>query len=454
MIRVLATFLYYFRWQRTMAWTTGIGIAVLILGFILPERPSFFPIMFGSVLAVGFPIVFAGIAFREMISNRRFVMVPEIRLFAALSLLLLALTGSGISLIFANYLQPDIPLVDPASFVVLTFSVLSAYLLISQWMVTHTLGLIGFAVLPLVGLRIGMSEGSLTTGVLSQLWLLAALALLGWAWLLVATRTPSASKPLASPAWGQSGAPGLHNDHGTYQWLPQWGTAASASGTIMRAMRDGVQNRLAYIAMTLLAFPVAMWAVLFLLGVPLNDPSERPFDVGFLLIWSLFGLAMYSSTVIREWPARLRYLWLRTAGNRNASWQRMERALMADMLAVFGLAVLIAVPFGLFASIELEYLGLYVAGSVMISLFATYTGFWTRASNWHELVNALTIIFLVLLGFGSVAFINNADRPEMLYWLIPTFGVLTLIVRTLARRRVARIDWCAVRPARRLRKAG
>jgi hypothetical protein len=452
MRRVFATLLYYFCWQRILAWTTGIGLALVVVGGLIPPRFGFLPVGFGSVLFAGFPIVFAGIAFREVISNQRFAMVPEFRSYAAAGLLLLALLGSGMTLVFANAIWADIMIVEPLRVVLFAFFAISAFLLMSQWLVIYSLGLIGFVLLPLVALRLWMFSGPLAGTVLAEPWLLATLAALGWVWLIVATRRRSVPRPLAAPAWENGRVPDLQGSRGHNQWLPRWGSPASALGTVLRAMPDGVGNRTAFFLMAMLMFPVAMWLVLYLLGAPLADSQRGPFGMGFFLVWSLFGLTTQASAVNREWPARLRYLWLRASGDRAAGWQLLERSLATDLLIVAGLATVMALLFGLISAVDSRYLGLYVAGCVVVTAFASYVGFWTRAANWHALVDAFFWVFIGLTCFGIVAFANGGEKLVRLNWILAVMGALTVVARGLAKRRLALVDWCATRPAQMRRR--
>jgi hypothetical protein len=326
-------------------------------------------------------------------------------------------------------------------------------MLLSQWLVIYALGLIGFVVLPLIGLRLFNSDSLVKTFALDAPWLLAAIAVLGWVWLIIAMRRGSVPKPVAPPVWGQNTAPDSGSESGQILWLPQWGRPASAVGTFLRGMPDGNANRVASLLMATLAFPVAIWLVLFLIGAPPPGNSQQQgFGIGFFLLWSVFGVTMQSSAINREWPARLRYLWLRAGIDRRAGWQLIERSLLSDMLIIAIIAASIALLFALFSSFEAMYLGLYVVGCVMITAMTTYVGFWTRAANWNELVQGLLMISPILLFFVSLGFFRNRDAPEALFWLIPILGLLTVLFRTLAKRRMARIDWCAVRPTRLTRK--
>ena len=121
-------------------------------------------------------------------------------------------------------------------------------------------------------------------------------------------------------------------------------------------------------------------------------------------------------------------------------------------MIVAGTAAVIALLFGLLSDIESHYLGLYVAGSMVVTAFASYMGFWTRASNWHELVHAFVWIAIAMACFGVVKFVHDSAQPATLYWLLAVFAALTAVVRLLAKRKLADIDWCAVRPARMRKK--
>jgi hypothetical protein len=453
MKRTFRILLYYFSWQRTMTWTSGIGAAILLLALIVPTGWRFSVMLFGSVLALAFPCMFAGIAYRQLISNRRFVLVPELRTAGAAALLAFALISSLMVAVIAvagrDSMPQDFPL-DTRSLTLLAFSLISAYLLLSQWLVVYSLGFIGLFLLPLLALRITIAEDSLSNGLVASPWLMAALAMLGWLWLFVAARAGTLPRSLGAMRWemGTSTDP----SSGTRQWQPSFGPLATAAGTLLRGVRDGWQNRLISTMLALLTFPLAMMVVLWLIGAPMRGGQQDVFQATFFLVWSLVGAALQAELVYREWPARLRLLWLRQAGDRADAWRFVERKLLADVLMIGAVATVIAIAFSFLVAIQLRYLALYVAGCITLPLLGSYFGMLARLLRWHQLIDTLFVVFVVLFLMGNVAFMRAGNSLDKIYWLLPLVLAAIFAVRWLARRKLLKVDWCAVRPVQLLRK--
>lgn len=454
MIRLLRLVLYYFSWQRTMAWTSGIGAAVYLLYFVVPPAGRFFVLIFGSVLALAFPAMFAGLAYRQLISNRRFVMVPQMKSVATAALLAFALICTLMAYLITDTGRNTVPqdlALDASTVAQLSFAGITAYLLLSQWLIVHALG--GFIVLfllPLAVIRVATSNGVLWSSLIANPWPLVALAAVGWFWLFVSVRGRALPRSMRPVQWemGTSTDPAA----GTRQWQPSFGPMASATGTLLRGVRDGWQNRVASASLALLTFPCAMLLVLWLIGKPVSDGADRIFPTGFFLVWSLFGIVMQAEIVFREWPARLRYLWLRRAGDRSDAWALLEGTLIREVLLIGTVAAVIAIAFAFLSETRVLYLVLYVVGCVSLALIASYFGMLARISGWHQIIETLLAVLLMLFVFGNVVFAQAADAPARIFWLAPIVLIVTVLFRWLARNRVLRADWCAIRPLRETRK--
>jgi len=454
MIRLMRSLLYFFIWQRTLAWTSAIGVGLLVLCLVV--RPPAMPavIAFCLVLAVGFPLTLAPIAFRHLISNRRFAFVPRLRLFCVAALLILVMAGSVSTSFISGQLASDVldyPPAVPTQVLLIAFALISAYVLVSQWLITYSTGLIAAAVLPLplIVIRMSSVEDGFVEAVLAHPWLLAGAGGIGWIWLFLTVCGPARHRPVAAPRWGAS----MSNDPGSQlHWQPDWGHVASSAGTLMRGCRDGVQSRLSSVLLALLVLPVALVAVLWLLGgAPFGGAGRSAFATGFFLHFSLFGVAAQSSMVFREWPARLRYLWLRRGGDRREAWRFLDRSLRRDIVLIGAGAAVVAIVFANLTSIDARYFVLYVAGCVILTAVSSYFGFLSRASGWLPVVDVMFIVFVILLFMGNVALLQSDNALNRLYSLLAALAVIAAVLRMLARRSVYRIDWCATRPVRRQR---
>ncbi|HMB72199.1 MAG TPA: hypothetical protein VKQ06_01410, partial [Gammaproteobacteria bacterium] len=389
MMRLLSLFLYYFRWQRIMTWVSLAGAIVMLLYFVFPPSIRTPALIAGGGLALGFPLSFAGISFRQLISNRRFALVPRLRMFAAAALLLLTLAGAltvcAAAISLNAYSEAEVTL-EPVAVTLLAFTLISAYVLISQWLVVYSMGLIGFVLLPLVAIRVSFVSDPLFDPLTVEPLLLVVAVCTGWIWLFLAMRRPAVHRSLAAPHWGAA----LCSDPASpQQWHPDFGPVASPAGALMRGFRDGLRTRLAGVALGLLFFPVAMLGVLWILGAPLLDSESGRFPSAFFLLWSLFGIAAQSSMLFRNWPARLRYLWLRRAGDRAELWRFADRALLNDLTLVGVVASVIALAFMFITADDPRYLIAYVACCVALTALTSYFGFLSRASGWHSIVDAV-----------------------------------------------------------------
>ena len=458
MLRVLRLYWYYFSWQRTMTWVTMIGVAMCLLGLTVAS-PSFGSglVALGSLLAVLFPIVFGGFAYRVIIANRRFLMLPDIRTYAATALLLLALTGAAVVLVFAAEFHEVRGTAALMKLTLIAFAGVSAYLLISQWLATYALGLFSLAVLPLVLFGIAADNHEILSVQLTDFATLAALACLGWIWLMVTTRQPTLPRPIGVPNIASGASPELKDGRGNYQWVAHGGAAATSTGTLLRGASDGWRSRILTELAFLLSFPAVMAFVVWIVEASFPPSARRPSGIALFLFASFVGLTVQTQLAFGEWPARLRTLWLRMAGDRAAGWRLMERTLVEEAFIVGISTTVIAAVSWLLVPVPPKYLLLYVITCVVMTFAASYNGFWIRAAGWHRLANLMCVLGVILLTVGLIVALPEGRKPNGLFWCLPVLAVLALGLRMLARSRLLRIDWCVVRPLRAVRvgsKAG
>jgi hypothetical protein len=445
-LRVLRLYWYYFSWQRIMGWLTLIGLATLLLGFTLTPSPLGMVLMaLGSVLAVAFPIVFAGVAYRALIANRRFVMLPNLRTYAAVALLLLALTASAIALVVAAALK-DLAGPPALELGLIAFSTVSVYLLMSQWVTTYPLGFLSLALLPLFLFRMVAAGREVVSAPLTSATAVAALACVGWVWLVIATRGATPPRPLAQRRQASRASPQLSETRVNYQWMPHGGPAATPAGTLLRGARDGWRNRIYMAVLCLVSVPVITGFVPWILGQSFG--GARRVAGEWFLLWSVVGLTLQMAFAFGEWPARLRTLWLRMRGDRAAGWRLMERTLLVETLIIGVIATITAAGFWLLTAVSPAYLLLYICACMVMAFVGSYCGFWIRASGRHWVALALFTLCVVLIPLGTIAALPAIRSADRLCWLLLLLGVLALVLRALARRRLRRVDWCAVRPTR------
>jgi len=448
MLRSLRILHYYFSWQRTMRWVVMIGAVLFAIGMI---SPVLFPLrLLGDVFAIGFPVMTGGLAYRQIVSNRRFALVPGIRVHAAVALFLLAVTAAAAAWLTGIGLEAQGLPWDSWTISLHVFSYASLYLVATQWMITNPAGLLAFGIAPIVALRlIGFSE-PIVAARLAMVWPWLSLAVCAWAWLLVIARRPGAARPPSGASWAGFGWSGeLGNDNSV--WLPRAGPMATALGTMMRGARDGLRNRLLLVLTTVLAFPVTLILLMVAIGAPLRGVSSDTFLPMLFLLASFYGVCTFSSMVYSEWPARLRLVWLRSGGSRDLLWRRLERTLFAELVLIAATVVVIGLAFLLLTGVRREFILLYVVGSCIASVLTGYMGFWIRVIGWHTLAHALLLIVITIGCFMAIMWLRSGGGESAIWYVLPGGAVLAAFFRLLARRGFLRMDWCAIRPARRPR---
>ncbi len=457
MRRLLAIFWYYFSWQRTMAYCTISGVLMIGAGLLLHGGSSGAKLLgsllvgVGTMCASGFPILLAGIAFRQIVGNRRLAMLPRFRSFAVAALALLSVAGAGMTLVFVYAIPTPLSVDDPYALGLLAFAAISAYLLASQWLVVRPLGLVLFAFVPIVLLRLGFGGAPIFEAWHDNPWPVALLAVCGWVWLLNAVRMRADLRGLAAPAWGSEIGP--KSIRGGLWRMPQIGPPATSAGTLVLGAGDGWLSRIATELMSVLTLPVLLMLAFYVLRMPIGEPQGRGLGPAFFLMLSFFGVSMSSLLAFAEWPARMRYLWLRSAGDRGAHWRSLERTLLVEALIVAAITTLVASTLRLFTNFPAELLVLYVTGCIVATFAVAYFGFWSRISGWGDMPRVLCMVVLAFLALGVVVPLANGASRSTVFWLLPIVGVIGLGFRALARRGFAKMDWCAVRPVRRTRAA-
>lgn len=456
MMRVLRIYRYFFGWQPTLGVTTVIGLVLLALGAaIYPEPITMLPIMLGLILSLLFPVVFSCVAYRQLITNPRLALVPKIRPAATAALFLMALTAGIASwalLSLGNKFETEMPAAAIALISVLVFSLVSLYLLVTQWLLTKQYGLFLYFLVPLLLARLGTAEPLGGTLELIGIALIAALALAGWSWLWLAANRPGLPKGSWLAVNGtETVASSLRRDQARARLTISFGqNSFNPAGTLLRGTPDSWPQRLWMTSVMLLGLPLAVYCVMILFslvtGFALNN--IRIIGPDFLLLWSFISFLGQSSIRSLEWPARLRLLWLRAPGDRQASWRTMENSLLADVTVCACLSGAIALILLAFTDTPAMHLLLYAGGCVGMSLVTSYSGFWARADRLPRILHTLSITILLIIAMSGVVIAGNSTNPASALWLLVVAALLTLVLRFFARRSVLKLDWCAVRPLR------
>jgi hypothetical protein len=162
---------------------------------------------------------------------------------------------------------------------------------------------------------------------------------------------------------------------------------------------------------------------------------------------------MHASFFYGEWPARLRLLWLRGIGDRSGGWRLVERLLRQDALLVGAITSVIAIAALLLSAVAPLYLALYVAGCVTTIFVASYLEFWMRLQGVSRPAKLLISLLASALPLALLVFAISSEHPGRIAWLLPLSIAGGMGVRGLAMRQTYRVDWCAVRPLRWIRRS-
>lgn len=413
------------------------------LAAILANASSF---MGGMWLIFGF--IWSGVVFRQLVSNRRFSLLPAFRSLAVVALLLVAviasLVGLGLMLLAPAELSRSIAI----NGALLLFATASGFLLLQQILCTTRIGFVFQVVMFIALFNAPWRAPELVSVLLEPAPFMVLAALLGWVWLWLAVRNRS---NLAGPNqfqrvdnWGNQPA---------NQWGGTWslnlGGRANPFGSLLRGNRDSLANRVGMLGILQLGIPL-IWILISSYTIPRRGSNPFVGPEVFLLV-SYFGIVMILPTFVTEWPARLKLLWLRSGGERRDLWQLLERSLWND-IGIIALVAAVLAPLCLrYTSVQPALVIVYASGTIAAVAAACYIGFWFRARS-----NSLTIIYFAMnlawmLLLVGVVTTYGALGAYALFWFVVFYSAVALVFRTLARNRLLTIDWCAVRPNRRQR---
>jgi hypothetical protein len=445
-MRLLACFAYFFRGQRILPWVAAFGAADIALGFLVSGSMKLPLTALGLILIAGFPILVGGLAYRQLIANRRTAVVPDLRFFATGALFLLALFGAALAAWFATLIESR---PNPWPVGLLAFALISLYLVISQWLITYRSGAWLFVILPFVVLRVGISSDSAVWEQVFVPWAWLALAGLAWFWLALYVRGEVLPRNLA---WAGAAVPSADAERpGLWRRLVAPGDTVKYStptGTLLRGSGDGWFKRVAGALTTVLLFPVVMSTFVAAFGVTSRNPIAPQIGAEFFLGTSLLGYCIFPALFFAEWPTRLRLLWLRIAGDRLAFWRQIERSLLRDLMLVAIVGCCVAAAFLFWSDVQQDLVYIYLVGSILASFTGSYLGILARVAGWHGALQTLLSMFILLSVLTGGAYLRKGGDPFAVTWLLPPILVLAIIFRREARSRFLRIDWCKVRPLR------
>ena len=445
MTRLLVCFAYFFRGVRILPWVSGVGLFMIAFEVFMPGNAAGTLVSFGAILFAGFPTLLGGPFYRQLIGNRRMALVPGLRYFATAALFLLALCGAALAAFAATQLEPRY---DPWRVGQLAFALISLYLLVSQWLVARPATMIGFVLLPWIAFGLVFSDRNVATESLLVPWAWLSIAGLGWLWLAIAV-----SRHALAHRWLARRIPGtaaVSETPGFWQSPDAWldpSSFATAAGTLMRGRGDSWRNRLNGALVMVLLLPAAMSGLVLMLAI-LGEDTEDPRFGGIFLGTSFLVVCVLPKALFGEWPARLRLLWLRVAGDRPELWRRTERTLLQEVALIVAILLPVAGGILILYDVPRHFVYVYLAGAALGVLTSSYAGFLARISCWG-FVGQAALFVVVIMTFTLVGVaLRNSAEPRSVLALLPLLLALALGFRWMARSRFRRMDWCQVRPRR------
>jgi hypothetical protein len=221
------------------------------------------------------------------------------------------------------------------------------------------------------------------------------------------------------------------------------GQPSHAAGTVIRNANNGWINRIGASVFWVLGLALLWLLSMYLApGAVWRERSDDTISVFLFLSFAVTVARVWTQVI--DWPARLRHVWLRSPGTRTALWRSLDRMVCEEAVIVAGITGIAALWIWLSIGTPVWLLLVYMAGSTGAMLLCAYWVMALRLSGssvsdimWYTVLGWLPV-FMVIRFVGQ--------EPRVLTSLIVMFGGLAWICRRHVRRRVMRIDWCAVKP--------
>lgn len=449
MRQVWLLFRHFLFWQPIMRPVFGLGVLMTLAGMAWfgnegANQLQTLLILLGSVLMWLFPVM-AGIGgFLQAISNPRTALIPHLRIKACIALVLLVVVASvafALALTFTKFgWQWQV--------LVACFALTSLFLQLGQWWLSRRWGAMTFWLLPVAFSQIGLLPVARTFWQDSIALLTAAtIAMLGWCGLLLWLRqartirrfTLGLAQPGNNSATGEVHVP---------SHLLKWGFTGtrSAANTLLLGTYYNLKNRFGLQALLLALMPLLLGAAFLIPALFKGDvKAELSLNPIAMLAMGLYG-SLIGGFLSRECTARLRYLWLRSPGNRMALWQQLDRLLRNEWwVSVVASAVYAGVVW-LLTDMPPHY-GLWFVLLYGSSLFCLqYLTQYLRVRLTGGLATGL-VFSTLLLAAGTLivtALVNGALWP--IVSLCAGFVLLGGIVRRGSQQHFQQVDWCQIKP--------
>ncbi len=189
------------------------------------------------------------------------------------------------------------------------------------------------------------------------------------------------------------------------------------------------------------------WLLIAALTVPLVIATR--IGTGAPAIW-LFFLTIFSTVtgaIAGQAAERSRALWLRRGWSRADIFLEVERSFWRHNFVVLGVLLALMVLIGSYAGLSFSLLAAGLPLLILGTALSTYLGFMiTRGLRWVEAALGIAI----MLGLMTIPILLEPGNANLAAVCVVQgcLAFLVFILRSIARRRWAQIDWTQCRPAR------
>lgn len=430
--------------RHIMTWL-GLGLLTVALASgVLWPRVGFGFALWSFVFLLAVPAFSAPIALRNLLSNRRLMMMPRFADTAVVALFILTLLASVFLPFFAWLYEIQR---FPDSAFVCGFVLLSCYLLITfilcgrQWAALVT----GVLVAPVI---VVVTNKLRNTGTLPSLGAEAQIALviivmLGW---LVALRLASQVRPVR-PAMVYGVPDQQMLAMGTRPAPTFWPGAVSKGAPALSLMMGYPATRFSVLRLQLSAGilgPLPMVLVIYFADFN-QERIAWPDALRMLMLVYLFSataVGFQNAGLV----ARLRLLWLRAPRLRSDLWNMLDSQHLLSQLTFLLLASLLALIAGFVSSFKPMLLLHYSLLSLALNAHTAYYSIYAKIAGWgvlpRLLVPGICLSISVWLMFRSI----RSDTVIPLLMFETVLLGLALLWRQLGRTQFARIDWQMLKP--------
>jgi len=378
-----------------------LGLVVVIGSLFVPAELHRLGLTLGLFMTL-FPATMAsGFTFRQLVSNPRVTLAPHGRLLALAGLACIAILDG----LVAEWL---LPLPWPGA---LVFTSVTAWLLITQWMVQ----LPGrFA--PLLAWLAFASASHLLP---KSLYLAAAplelpaMLLAVLAWLVMAWRLPRQQK--------MRGFQFARANTTLVSKLQGDEPVKTPAGTMLLGFRSSLGASLTSYGLIFFGVPVLFMLVMSLMRGDLsflNEAQQHPQVAYIMLGYGLLVAPLRTFDLV----ARLRLLWLRHGGDRQQLWQLLDRVLRREVLLASAVVAVVLVAIGLLSHDSGQTTALLLAQCIAYLWSAQYLAGWLRQLAWHPVTR--TLLGMALLAPGIAMAIYSYLHP---YWAVAALAYLLVL---------------------------